>query len=287
MIDLWTNLIADYVIKELDQLEWERTYWKSFIDDIADPWENKLKLWAMNTFQDMKIEILDNMKRHSLPIRSVKQSTGDWIADWLMDGVAWRQQFRKDIFERQHGIVADVGQRTMESLPVVDVAFNVENPLVAEMLKKRSIKFSASVVDTTEAELRAILAEGIEAGEGMPALKKRIAQYFEFDRIPKRAEMIARTEAIWGANEGTEQAYIQSGQVQAKEWLIAGGERTCEMCLEMYRLYGPGTGGVALGGIFAKEGSEVAGTVVSYEDIAHPPIHPRCRCVLLPVIISR
>jgi SPP1 gp7 family putative phage head morphogenesis protein len=76
--------------------------------------------------------------------------------------------------------------------------------------------------------------------------------------------MIARTETAKADVEGNIEAYKQSGVVSGKQWITGAG--CCDLC------------------------DELDGTIVEIdEDFPNeggsgPPLHPNCRCDVLPVL---
>ncbi len=99
-----------------------------------------------------------------------------------------------------------------------------------------------------------------------------------------RAELMARTTGIWSYNEGAHQFYQESG-VAVEEWLVTVDDLLCEFCEEMDGRR------VQTDDAFLPQGESVevniGGEIQEMDapfDIQHPPLHPNCRCVLLPVI---
>lgn len=95
-----------------------------------------------------------------------------------------------------------------------------------------------------------------------------------------RATMLARTTSIWAYNSGAEESYHDAG-VEQKEWLTGEDELTCPFCAAMN-----GTR-VGVGGAYHNAGSVLR--VDEYEmelpfDVQVPPLHPNCRCAIVPVI---
>jgi SPP1 gp7 family putative phage head morphogenesis protein len=92
-------------------------------------------------------------------------------------------------------------------------------------------------------------------------LSKRIAEVYQKAK-DYRTDRIARTETATAANQGTLEAYKQSGVVKKKEWITADDERLCDLCAPM------------------------DGEVVNIDDnfsagISAPPLHPNCRCTIV------
>jgi len=100
-----------------------------------------------------------------------------------------------------------------------------------------------------------------------------------------RAQMLAHTGAIWSYNEGALQRYESEG-VEVVEWLTADDDLRCPFCAEM--------NGKRVG---TREPFFRAGDKFSIDEktmkvptgdrgftIEHPPLHPNCRCTLIPVL---
>ena len=127
------------------------------------------------------------------------------------------------------------------------------------------------------------MGKGIEGGESVTKIRKRLTGYFEGDDIRQRTELIARTETNWAYNEGAVDGYKQSGVVKAKEWLTAQDDRLCEFCEPMNgKIVDVDKSWFKTGEEF--EGNEGGVLSFSYEDVGHPPLHPRCRCTIIPVL---
>lgn len=116
--------------------------------------------------------------------------------------------------------------------------------------------------ETTEETARLLssaLSAGLEAGEGVEPLQRRIRGVFDQCKR-SRALKIARTETIMASNEGALYGYEQS-LVEKSEFYAAVDERTCEDCMGIHGQQFP------IG--------EAHGMI---------PVHPNCRCVWLPVV---
>lgn len=148
---------------------------------------------------------------------------------------------------------------------------------VSKALKAFTIETQDKVAQT--------LVDGLQAGDGVNEISKRVSEIYDDVLGVKtpgyRLERLSRTEIIKSSNEITEAAYRQSGVVQKKEWFANPGH--CEFCDTLNGSIIP------LGSTFVAEGATVDGSdggtfANSYEDVEHPPIHPQCRCTLIPVI---
>lgn len=203
------------------------------------------------------------------------------IADLTKDNEVWFSP----LMDYLRTIVESEGIVQIQDL--VDTAvFHMASKQVKRYLEKDGARFIAAVNDETSSRIRQTLSEGVDNGESIPKLRARIENVYE-EATSYRAERIARTEVLRASNFATEEAYRQSGVVEAKEWLTAHDERVCPWC-------GPKDGEVIdLGSSFAEKGDTIVGTNengkrvrlnIGLMDVKAPPLHPNCRCTLIPVI---
>jgi SPP1 gp7 family putative phage head morphogenesis protein len=164
----------------------------------------------------------------------------------------------------------------------VSAAGWIERPETIDWIKDHTFQFARQVNRTTETMLKESLALGAQNGESIPQFRKRIQEVFNLRR--KESERIARTEMNRAQNGGTVEAWKQSGVVTAQVWDAAND--ACPFCFQMHGTV------VALDGIFANGGDNVIGYVddqqvrmpMNYGDVHHPPLHPNCRCTLIPQV---
>jgi HK97 family phage portal protein len=129
-------------------------------------------------------------------------------------------------------------------------------------------EFSQSFVGTDMTKLKDILTDGLDNGRSIAQIESSIrSEFAEFRKT--QSQVIARTEILRASNAGAQDAYIQSGVVEGKQWYTAHDGRVDAQC-------------EALDGKIVSLKSDFFGT--DYGSGEHPPRHPRCRCVLLPVV---
>lgn len=170
-------------------------------------------------------------------------------------------------------IFEEAGNETF-SMMEVDMLMDMDKEDVKKFIDVNSKKFASSVNDTTNVMLKKELVEGFAAGEKMPEIKKRIAGVFK-GSIETRAEMIARTETLRYNAHATEQAFIDSGIVEGKQWIA--NPNACPQCADL-----AGTT-IGLGKKFLDKGGMINEVVFDYEDIVAPPLHVNCECDLIPI----
>lgn len=128
-------------------------------------------------------------------------------------------------------------------------------------------------------KLNASLAEGVSAGESLGKLKKRVGAVYG-DVRGYRLERIARTETLKASNVATQFAYKQTGYVKSKEWVVNPG--ACEFCRALEgKTIRLDENFLDIGQTL--EGDEGGDYMIDYESITNPPVHPNCRCTIIPV----
>ncbi len=148
---------------------------------------------------------------------------------------------------------AEQAGRLIDQPSIADMAF-LEN-----WVKNSSQKLGEQITKTTLKQFDKSLAEGIQAGEGLGELKKRVKKIFEYAN-DNRAEMIARTETARGITEAHRQTYEYYGFTNV-EWLLSPG--ACDVCIGL---------------------AGQAWTTKTIE--GQIPVHPDCKCDFTPTTIS-
>jgi len=148
--------------------------------------------------------------------------------------------------------------------------------------RSQSIKSTAT---TVEKEIRGDIADSIAAGESKSQTIKRVRGNFN---ARFKADRVVRTETIWAHNEGTLEAWKQSGVVRGKKWDTVPDDRRCPYCASMHGKT------IGIDSTYFEKGTDLtvdspdSGNPItlkfSYESVKHPPLHPSCRCQLIPII---
>jgi HK97 family phage portal protein len=159
---------------------------------------------------------------------------------------------------------------------------NAEN--ISRIISEAAKRLALSYNDTTANLLKKALNDGIAAGDDIGRLTERVREVYEYSN-QVRAEMVARTESFYIANEANKEAYRQSGVVKSIRWYTAEDERVCEFC-------GPMNGKIIdIDEVFFKKGDELVGSEgtamkMDYRAIDVPPLHTNCRCFVRPESVS-
>lgn len=161
-----------------------------------------------------------------------------------------------------------------------------DNPYIPVDLRtviaKNVRKFAESMVATDKNKIIDMISQGIADGESVAKIRKRITD--EFSQYTKmQAERITRTEVIRASNFGTIDAWAHSELVVGKQWLTAMDDRVDPLCAVMN---GKTVIGVSKNFFNRGESLEADGHVAKFDygSIKVPPLHPNCRCTLLPIL---
>jgi HK97 family phage portal protein len=255
-------------------------YWKRFIEVVTER-EEEMKDKVTDLFNEQEKLILERLEKDvrywRKDYRKGKESSVVPSVDEL--SIIWNAIFLAYIKE----IFIEQGNYTLDFLGTGGQIDSSTDESV-EYLREHGAELIKSINTTTRDQLRETLAEGFEAGEGIPKLRKRVEEVFS-EATRNRAGMIARTEVLRASNFGTLEAYRQSEVVEAQEWLAERDGRACIYCLEMDGKI------IGLDKKWFKSGDKltVEGQTLKISDLAVTvpnEIHPNCRCTTLPVLVG-
>ena len=161
-------------------------------------------------------------------------------------------------------------------------AFDVTNPRVAEFAATYSDQFASEASAASLRRARTVIARGLEQGQSVQQIADQISTDYAFS--PERATVVARTETARAFVEGERLGWEESGVVRGKQWQLAAG--ACPFCQQTAV---KGTAKVfGLNEPFWKNGDTISaggGTYsVRYGDVQGAPLHPNCRCDIIPVL---
>jgi HK97 family phage portal protein len=196
--------------------------------------------------------------------RSVKAYVRKQQLD-LFDEEAIRVQAQLDLTPILMSQVVIAGQAAYDLIGADDtyIPYNVTGTVQSNVAK-----FTQSMLDTDRETLSNLILEGLDEGLSVPEIRNNISDKFA-DINKLQSSRITRTEVMRASNMGNLDAFKQSGIVEAKQWLTAGATDECAQ-------YEGKT--ASLDGNFYSDTDEFAD--------GDPPLHPNCRCVLIPVVIA-
>ena len=151
-----------------------------------------------------------------------------------------------------------------------------------KQLMKNIQKFAGSIDTDTNKKLQENFLEIMQNWLSFEHWKDLLLNTFE-ELKTTRAQLVVRTETIRAWNWGSQLWWKESGVVEKKQRYTALDERVCEFCWPMnWKIIG-------LDDNFYKQGEILTGEngkqmKLDYSNPPYPPLHPNCRCVILPVI---
>lgn len=156
-----------------------------------------------------------------------------------------------------------------------DFVFSTGAQNAAEAAARRVVQdFTAQTVD----KLKQVIAEGVNAGEDLAALSKRVQKVYD-DAIGWRTTRLSDSESHKNINKGVQLGFQQGG-VKRKVWR-ALGSNPCEYCRAMdgtiitvTSSYVP-KGGTLVG----EDGGE---QVQDYDAVENAHAHANCHCWIFP-----
>ncbi len=262
-LDDVVNKMADYI--ELD--ERGEKVWKAFVKR-AKKTEDKIKEAMIDEFNRELQEVENNIRVQGKSVKAV--------SDLLFDKQFAIGTIISFLSEAELLAIGEEGQLALEMVGVEQL-FDLESERVKRFIARNTKQAAESIVDTTFEKLKKTLKEGQDNGEGAVELIERVRDVFG-NLKEWKAEQIALSETMRANNFALEEGWRQSEVVKAKQWYTALDERVCPSCSIMHGKI------VSLNSKFAELGDEVGNLTITYTDIKHPPLHPDCRCVLLPVV---
>lgn len=295
--------------------QWGETFHKA-TDQVARAWELQFSSAARLRFSEGLQGVLA-----FLGGKARKQTPGE-LEEFLRDALGWIDvedvALWASVFTPLvEGLIEDQAQIWVQAL---GIPFSIDNPEVQAFIADYTFQFADKLGVTTKEQLRLLIAEAQLEGWSIPKLRDELTGvYSGWSDI--RAEMIARTETIRSSNAGAIEAYKTNGIIE-KQWFTALDERVCPFCEsmhgrivateELFAIKGetivvelPDEAALirtdwlhfaqhisaeryawSNGVIDLREDKRVVTLTLTYDDVGYPPLHPNCRCVILPVVVD-
>lgn len=244
-------------------------------------YEKMIQRLARKMFNEQKSDALKWLESHNRKgfVKGVDLRKKDWASD-MIDWQLYKSKFEKDFQKILQIIIDEIGQEAYNQL-MNEGAFDPYLPTIQNYVVDASRRVAVGVNDETEKQIRATIAQGLRDNESIMELQARVSNVFG-TASSSRAYTIAVTESALAENTADVFAWEQTGVVEGKEWYTAEDERTCEFCNDMHKR------SIQLNENFFNKGDRQIVDdhlmKLDYRSIGEPPLHPSCRCVLLPVI---
>lgn len=261
-----------------------------------DQWteEKKLDFWKKKTalsnehLPEMNDAVEDEFKRQRKQVmadfnklKSKKQSTKEIFNAVKLNEKKETELMLEATFEINESIFKESADDTFDAIGV-NQTMDTSTDEIQNLLDKIGTRTYKSVNETTNIQINKAIAEGTSKGESLDEIQDRVRKFF-VDSEKFRADRIARTETVRYANEASQQAFIDSGVVEQKEWFVNPG--SCEFCRPLNGKRLPLEGNYF--NLNDTATGELGGKLdLNFDTTEAPPLHPNCLCILIPVFIK-
>lgn len=269
-------------------------------NEIADKYEPQVFKGVVAHMKDQEKEVLANVGKRFKALSTAKskrvvKANLENLFDPSASEEGWLARL-SIVFENIISAMGLISIQQLEEALGEDVPPYEIDPSVKQFYEDRIRRISVYFDQETQKQLAATLREGVDAGESVDELRKRVKTLYaagqEGDLMWYRAERIGRTEPIFATTWTTIDSWKKSGLVIGKRWHTAPGavpaeNNPCGFCRNMNGKV------VELDGNYFDVGDSMTYTddngndqtmKLNYVDTIGPPLHPNCRCTLLPIL---
>lgn len=259
------NVNIEWILKKYlkGSDEYEQKRWKKKIVR-NDQYEERYKKELLRIFKIQEKDILDQIKNQKA-FTKPKWNTLKYLT-----------LYHTFISPIQEDIVKSEWNIALEEI-MLDAAFEIWNPQTSKWLKDNIDKFAKEVDGTTRDQIMNEIDKWNKEWLWVDVISERISRKFEI-LSTSRLENIVRTETIRAWSYATQKAWEDSEVVEWKQWWTAQDERTCSHCWPLHWKE------IWLSDNFFKKGDSYNGLKLDYSDTPASPLHPRCRCSLIPIL---
>jgi HK97 family phage portal protein len=247
-----------------------------FVKGIQDEYEKDVQGAMVDFFERFKGKVVDRLKKKEL-------TPEEYFAVLLalqQSAQESEEELRSVSLETFLTVALGAGSLIAGEL---GLAFDPDDETLRSKLREYSLLFASQVMSSTRRELFGILEKAQRERLTYTELEEELLDHFD-NLSQNKAALIARTETVKMVNLGSATSYIQNGYTNL-EWHAIHDKKTCPFCAAI-------DGKVTPSGVpFAAKGDTITGQdengeivtmSVKYENVLIPPLHPRCRCAILP-----
>jgi HK97 family phage portal protein len=245
---------------------------------LYDKMEGPLKKDLIKFFKKSKkdlVQILDKKQVNPEQMQEFQNRINELAAAWHDNLIELSTVHIRAILQAGGSLAAGM----------MGLQFNGTSPEVVKYLENYVPTFVQRFNERTKNDLQAVLIKAQVEGWALPRLKdemKRVFNQYEYNRT----DMVARSEVVRSSNAGAQMAYRQA-EIQELEWLDTDDKHTCILCKSLDGKR------IGIEGTFLKVGETLEATDADgnkqkyknkYEPVSYPPLHPNCRCTIIPVV---
>jgi len=254
--------------KEQDEARWKE--WS----DYTHAAETDLAKAVKEINAEQKKDVIGNLS--NIIGKAIDKDKLFDIAKWIGVTAAAALPIIETLFEHQAN----------EGAGEVGTSFTFSDTL-KEAVKHSVQKMSESYQQTTIDALADHINEGLQNGESLADITKRVDQVYEWSD-ESRAATVAKTESFRAANSALKSAWQQSGVVKTVRWYTSGLDNVCDLCQSMDgktisiddNFFSEGDT------LTVGEGDDAQSMTMDYGDVENPPLHCSCCCMIRPQDVS-
>lgn len=257
----------------------------SQLNSTLDEYESQFAFLARQLFEEQRAAIM-KLLRDTKALGKTKALDDKVVA--LFADARWSIDLSKEIKPLYAAVMKKSGDNANALLPLAVKPLDKTDRWV-DFIDQRAGQIAKDINAETQKQIVTSLKQGLTDGENVDQLRVRVESVMG-DAASYRAERIARYESKKAASEADMQVWENSSIVVGKEWFTQGSN-PCAWCASMNKKTTAvrdsyfnlnDTHSVDL---LNSKGETVTQTrSYKYEDILAPPLHPNCRCILLPVL---
>lgn len=220
--------IADSIVDSILSKGSDKENLKRRQDRLSKPLELAFRKGIVVLFKKQRDLVIATLQSKEKSLKGTKENVDKAIAVPVSKGET--EKFARYVLPKITEAVMIAGNDALAILDI-GIAFDVLNPRMVDWLKEHAAEAVKSIGETTKAALKKTLLEGVENGESIAKLMKRVqAEYKNMELEAWRAKRIAMTEIKGATNQGNFQGILQSGLTGKKGILL--GPRPCDICLD-------------------------------------------------------
>lgn len=202
----------------------------------------------------------------------------DYLAALLLWST-YSDMMRKALAPILYALLIETGKDAMGQVNLDPSMFNTTALPILNYSQQQAQRIADDVDAETEKQLRASVGQGVDNNESDDELRARIELIFGA-ALTYRAARIAKTETTRAQGFADIEAWKQSGVVTGKEWTVQSGN-PCKYCDSMDGvIVSLDQNYFSLGDVLTVDGQSLN---IDYDNIASPPVHVNCQCILLPI----
>ena len=240
----------------------------------ADSFEEIFSQRLKRIFERQRKEVLKELNSWKNLTNYQKKDLAVYFVDKLKNGLLWLGLLKKPLkdYAKNEYVenLKDIWKNPKEFFtPEKDKELD-------DAIRTYILNLSDQVDKTTLEEISKIVSEGLTSWVGIDEIKNQINEKFN-SYLANRVEKIVRTETTRIANQQSYQARKDTG-ITYKKWYTSKDERTCPYCSSLHNKI------VEIDKDFASAGDVIGGKLILKNDIGYPPLHPNCRCIIVPEV---